>query len=128
MSNIEDILKNSYSKPIDLSKMSESISDNENVNEMPVSKRSRQTAGDLQLEKDRVLYDLLNITHPIFNLRDEFNTISIFWYNNNEKYPEFNELLNQYVRNTNEDKIFEKALQLKASIMTFIAEKMNNGK
>ena len=47
---------------------------------------------------------------------------------NKDTYDKFNELLNQYVRNTNEDKIFEKAHQLKASIMTFIAEKMNNGK
>jgi len=105
-SSIEDILGNSYTEPIDLSTIHNEIFQN----------------------KDDILYDLLNITHPDFNLRNEFNTISIFFDTNNIKYPEFKKLLTEYVNNFNNQQSIEKAIDLKAIIMQFIADKMNNRK
>ena len=124
--SIEEFLEGSYAEPIDLSTITE-FQEVKN-NEEHIDKRSRQVANGEWLNNDSIIFDLLNITEPIFNLRDEFNTISIFWHSNNERYPEFKELLDKYVDNTNGEKNFEKAQEIKAIIMQFIADKMNNGK
>ncbi len=120
-SSIEEFLKESYSQPIDLS----TIPAFENVKIEGDEKRSRQVADGEWLNNDSIVFELLNITEPIFNLRDEFNTISIFWNTNGTKYPEFKELLVQYIHNATFEKNTEKALALKLIIMQFIADKMN---
>ena len=110
--------------PIDLSKMPDFKGDERTDN----IKRSRQVADGAHynnLRKDSILYSLLDIEYPL-NIHDEYNTISSFWNNNSEKYPEFKDLLDQYVRNANEGKNVEKAEELKSIIMQFIAGKMNN--
>ena len=112
--------------PIDLSKMPDFKSDEKTDN----IKRSRQVADGAHynnLCKDSILYSLLDIEYPL-NIHDEYNTISSFWNNNSEKYPQFKDLLDQYVRNANEEKNVEKARMLKSIIMQFIADKMNNSK
>ena len=112
--------------PIDLSKMPD-FKDDEKTDNI---KRSRQVADGAyydNLRKDGILYSLLDIEYP-FNIHDEYNTISSFWNNNSEKYPQFKDLLDQYLRNTNEEKNIEKAQELKSIIMKFIADKMNNSK
>ena len=112
--------------PFDLSKMPDFKSDEKTDN----IKRSRQVADGAHynnLCKDSILYSLLDIEYPL-NIHDEYNTISSFWNNNSEKYPEFKDLLDQYVRNANEEKNVEKARMLKSIIMQFIADKMNNSK
>ena len=124
--SIEEFLEGSYAEPIDLSMIpdfQEVINDEEHID-----KRSRQTADQLPDNKDGILYDLLNIVHPDFNLREEFNTISIFFHTYDSIYHEFKQLLIEYAINANEEKNVDKARELKTIIMQFIADKMNNGK
>jgi len=126
---IEEFLGGGYAEPIDLSTIDNSIVNNDNSinnNDEPFQKRSRQTADQIIDEKDGILYDILNITHPFFNLRDEFNTISIFFSSNNDKHPEFKQLLVQYVSNAVTTQDIKKAIELKTIIMQFIADKLNN--
>ena len=109
--------------PIDLSKMPDFKGDERTDN----IKRSRQVADGAHynnLCKDSILYSLLDIEYPL-NIHDEYNTISSFWNNNSEKYPQFKDLLDQYVRNAHNERNIEKAQELKAIIMKFIADKMN---
>ena len=121
---IEEFLGGGYADPIDLSTIDDSIINNNN-NDEPSQKRSRQTADQIFNQKDGILYDILNITHPFFNLRDEFNTISTFFSLNNDKYPEFKQLLVQYVSNAVTTQDIKKAIELKTIIMQFIADKTN---
>jgi hypothetical protein len=110
--------------PIDLSKMPDFKGDEKTDN----IKRSRQVADGAyydNMHKDGILYSLLDIEYP-FNIHDEYNTISSFWNNNSEKYPQFKDLLDQYVRNAHNERNIERAKELKKIIMQFIADKMNN--
>ena len=122
----KDFLGIDIPPPIDLSKMPDFKGDEKTDN----IKRSRQVADGAHynnLCKDSILYSLLDIEYPL-NIHDEYNTISSFWDNNNEKYPEFKDLLDQYVRNAHNERNIEKAQDLKEKIMDFISRKMNNGK
>jgi hypothetical protein len=121
--SIKEFLEGSYAEPIDLSTITEF--QEVKTNEEHIDKRSRQVANGEWLNNDSIIFDLLNITEPIFNLRDEFNTISIFLNTNITKYPEFKDFLNEYIHNANVEKNAEKALALKSTIMQFIADKMN---
>ena len=131
-SSIEDFLKSSYAEPIDLSTIPDFQEKIQN-HEVPIDKRTRQTANGEWLNKplsitENILYVLLNITESEFILKDEFNTISIFYDINGNNHPEFKQLLIQYVQNANEGKNIDKARELKSIIMRFIADKMNNSK
>lgn len=121
--SIEQFLGGGYAEPIDLSKIDNSIINNNNI---PFPKISRQTANQIVEQKeDGILYDILNITDPFFNLRMEYDTISSFFHHYNNMYPEFKPLLVLYVNNAFNEKNMEKAIEIKKIIMQFIADKMN---
>lgn len=120
---IDQFLGNGYAEPIDLSKIDNSIINNDNI---PFPKISRQTADQIvEKKEDGILYDILNITDPFFNLRMEYDTISSFFHHYNNMYPEFKPLLVLYVNNAFNEKNMEKAFEIKKIIMQFIADKMN---
>ena len=130
--SIEEFLGGGYAPPIDLS-TSPDFQERVQNDDQPIDKRTRQVANGEWLNRplsirENILYVLLNITEPEFILKDEFNTISIFYDTYSNNHPEFKQLLIQYVRNANEDKNVEKAQMLKSIIMQFIADKMNNSK
>ena len=124
---IEHFLGGGYAEPIDLSKIDNSIINNNiNNDNIPFPKISRQTADQIfEQKEDGILYDLLNITDPFFNLRMEYDTISNFVHTYSNIYPEFKPLLVLYVNNAFNEKNMEKALEIKKIIMQFIADKMN---
>ncbi len=120
---IEQFLGGGYAEPIDLSKIDNSIINNDNI---PFPKISRQTADQIvEKKEDGILYDILNITDPFFNLRMEYDTISSFFHHYNNMYPEFKPLLVLYFNNAFNEKNMEKAIEIKKIIMQFIADKMN---
>lgn len=124
--NIEQFLGGGYAEQIDLSKIDNSIINNNINNDTPFPKISRQTADQIFEQKENgILYDLLNITDPFFNLRMEYDTISIFFHTYSNMYPEFKPLLVLYVNNAFNEKNMEKAIEIKKIIMQFIADKMN---
>jgi hypothetical protein len=130
--SIEEFLRDGYAEPIDLSTIPDFQEKVQN-DELPIDKRTRQVANGEWSDRlfpdiGNIIFSLLNITEPEFILKDEFNTISIFYDTYGSNHPDFKELLIQYLRNTNEDKDVEKARMLKSIIMQFIADKMNNGK
>ena len=123
---IEQFLGNGYAEPIDLSKIDNSIINNDINNNIPYRKISRQTADQIvEKKEDGILYDILNITDPFFNLRMEYDTISSFFHHYNNIYPEFKPLLVLYVNNAFNEKSMEKAFEIKKNIMEFITDKMN---
>ena len=123
---IEQFLGNGYAEPIDLSKIDNSIINNDINNNIPFPKISRQTADQIvEKKEDGILYDILNITDPFFNLRMEYDTISSFFHHYNNIYPEFKPLLVLYVNNAFNEKSMEKAFEIKKNIMEFITDKMN---
>ena len=79
----------------------------------------------MKKKEDGILYDILNITDPFFNLRMEYDTISSFFHHYNNIYPEFKPLLVLYVNNAFNEKSMEKAFEIKKNIMEFITDKMN---
>ncbi len=120
---IDQFLGGGYTEPIDLSKIDNSIINNNNI---PFPKISRQTADQIvEKKEDGILYDILNITDPFFNLRMEYDTISSFFHHYNNMYPEFKPLLVLYFNNAFNEKNMEKAFEIKKIIMQFIADKMN---
>lgn len=121
---IDQFLGNGYAEPIDLSKIDNSIINNNNI---PFPILSRQTANQIVEQKeDGILYDILNMPEPFLNLlRIEYNTISSFFHNYNNMYPEFKPLLVLYVNNAFNEKNMEKAIEIKKIIMEFITDKMN---
>ena len=111
---IEQFLGNGYAEPIDLSKIDNSIINNDINNNIPFPKISRQTADQIvEKKEDGILYDILNITDPFFNLRMEYDTISSFFHHYNNIYPEFKPLLVLYVNNAFNEKSMEKAFEIK---------------
>ena len=122
---IEQFLGNGYAEPIDLSKIDNSIINNDINNNIPFPKISRQTADQIvEKKEDGILYDILNITDHFFNIRMEYDNSSFFHHYNNI-YPEFKPLLVLYVNNAFNEKSMEKAFEIKKNIMEFITDKMN---
>jgi len=130
--SIEQFLRDGYAEPIDLSTIPD-FQEKVHNDELPIDKRTRQVANGEWSDRlfpdiGNIIPSLLNITEPEFILKDEFNTISIFYDTYGSNHPEFKQLLIQYVQNANEEKNPDKAQELKSIIMQFIADKMNNGK
>ena len=131
--SIEEFLTGSYAPPIDLSTIPDFQEKVQNDDLHIDKQHTRQVANGEWLNRPfpnirDIISSLLNITEPEFILKDEFNTISIFYDTNGNNDHEFKELLIQYVQNANEEKNVEKARMLKSIIMQFIADKMNNSK
>jgi len=131
--SIEEFLTGSYAPPIDLSTIPDFQEKVQNDDLHIDKQHTRQVANGEWLNRPfpnirDIISSLLNITEPEFILKDEFNTISIFYYTHGNNYPEFKDLLDQYVRNAHNERNIEKAQELKEIIMKFIAERMNNSK
>ena len=127
--SIEEFLGGGYADPIDLSKIPD-FQENVQNDDQPIDKRTRQVANGEWSDRlfpdiGNIIFSLLNITDPEFILKDEFNTISIFYDTRGNNHPEFKDFLIEDVQNANEGKNIEKARMLKAIIMKFIADKMN---